>query len=660
VRLNFSTAKLSISTLIIMVFLLIIVSPTMAAQAPLAAPKVTAPTNGSALSREDIQVEWNTVSGAANYAYGLRDMTTNALLIDQTPTNETGFTISAEQLIEGHQYRIWVASEDSSGNVNAGYTYITINKAAPLAAPKVTAPTNGSTLSRDDDIQVEWNTVSNAANYAYGLRDMTTNALLIDKTPTNETGFTISAKQLIEGHQYRIWVASEDSSGTDYSGYTYITINKAAPLAAPKVTAPTNGSALSRDDIQVEWNTVSDAANYAYGLRDMTTNALLIDKTPTNETGFTISAEQLIEGHQYRIWVASEDSSGTDYSGYTYITINKAAPLAAPKVTAPTNGSTLSKEDIQVEWNTVPGAANYAYGLRDMTTNALLIDKTPTNETGFTISAEQLIEGHQYRIWVASEDSSGTDYSGYTYITINKAAPLAAPKVTAPTNGSTLSKEDIQVEWNTVPGAANYAYGLRDMTTNALLIDQTPTNETGFTISAAQLIEGHQYRIWVASEDSSGNVNAGYTYITISEAISVEQPLPEDIPSIPEQQVNEDNSSSLKVIINGNPVTFDVNPIVINNRTLVPLRKIFETLGAEVQWDAATQTITATNGLNNIKIGIGNSVAEKNGQAIELDIPPQIINNRTLVPLRFVSESFGANVNWDDSTKTINIDYMER
>ena len=465
-RLNFSTAKLSISTLIIMVFLLIIVSPTMAAQAPLAAPKVTAPTNGSALSREDIQVEWNTVSGAANYAYGLRDMTTNALLIDQTPTNETGFTISAEQLIEGHQYRIWVASEDSSGNVNAGYTYITINKAAPLAAPKVTAPTNGSTLSRDDDIQVEWNTVSNAANYAYGLRDMTTNALLIDKTPTNETGFTISAKQLIEGHQYRIWVASEDSSGTDYSGYTYITINKAAPLAAPKVTAPTNGSALSRDDIQVEWNTVSDAANYAYGLRDMTTNALLID--------------------------------------------------------------------------------------------------------------------------------------------------------------------------------------------------QTPTNETGFTISAAQLIEGHQYRIWVASEDSSGNVNAGYTYITISEAISVEQPLPEDIPSIPEQQVNEDNSSSLKVIINGNPVTFDVNPIVINNRTLVPLRKIFETLGAEVQWDAATQTITATNGLNNIKIGIGNSVAEKNGQAIELDIPPQIINNRTLVPLRFVSESFGANVNWDDSTKTINIDYMER
>lgn len=108
------------------------------------------------------------------------------------------------------------------------------------------------------------------------------------------------------------------------------------------------------------------------------------------------------------------------------------------------------------------------------------------------------------------------------------------------------------------------------------------------------------------------------------------------------------------VILDGKQLSFDVPPTIENGRTLVPLRAIFEALGAEVQWDGATQTVTATKGGTTIKLTVGGQ-AYKNGQPVTLDVPAKIINGRTLVPLRFVSEALGASVKWDGSTQTITI-----
>jgi len=108
------------------------------------------------------------------------------------------------------------------------------------------------------------------------------------------------------------------------------------------------------------------------------------------------------------------------------------------------------------------------------------------------------------------------------------------------------------------------------------------------------------------------------------------------------------------VFLDGKQLSFDVPPTLDNGRTLVPLRGIFEALGVEVQWDGATQTVTATKGNTTIKLTVGGQ-AYKNGQPITLDVPAKIINGRTLVPLRFVSEALGSQVNWDDKTQTITI-----
>lgn len=110
------------------------------------------------------------------------------------------------------------------------------------------------------------------------------------------------------------------------------------------------------------------------------------------------------------------------------------------------------------------------------------------------------------------------------------------------------------------------------------------------------------------------------------------------------------------VYINGRQLNFDVAPVIENDRVLVPLRAIFEALGAEVEWNANTQTVTAVRGPTTVVLTIGSLQPVVNGQIWPLDVPGKIMQDRTLAPLRFVGEAFGGQVGWDASTYTVNIE----
>jgi endonuclease YncB( thermonuclease family) len=114
-------------------------------------------------------------------------------------------------------------------------------------------------------------------------------------------------------------------------------------------------------------------------------------------------------------------------------------------------------------------------------------------------------------------------------------------------------------------------------------------------------------------------------------------------------------TSTATVYIDGQEIFFDVPPTIVNGRTLVPLRRIFEELGAEITWNGKTQTVTGIKSDTTIKLTIGQNSAYINGEPIPLDVPATIINDRTLVPLRFVSEAMGSTVGWEGLTRSITI-----
>jgi len=109
----------------------------------------------------------------------------------------------------------------------------------------------------------------------------------------------------------------------------------------------------------------------------------------------------------------------------------------------------------------------------------------------------------------------------------------------------------------------------------------------------------------------------------------------------------------VRVIVNGSSVAFDQPPIVTVGRVLIPLRGVFEQLGAFVQWNPANNTILATRAGTEVQLTIGSRIAFVNGSQVTLDVPAMVGAGRTLVPLRFVSEAMGAHVQWESVSRTV-------
>lgn len=119
----------------------------------------------------------------------------------------------------------------------------------------------------------------------------------------------------------------------------------------------------------------------------------------------------------------------------------------------------------------------------------------------------------------------------------------------------------------------------------------------------------------------------------------------------------------IKLQINNKSVTvnnaqqepLETAPYIKNDVTLVPIRFISESLDAKVDWNGETQQVTITNGSDKIVLTININEAYVNGSAKQLEVPPEVTNEKTMVPLRFVIESFNLTIRWNEIDKTITI-----
>ncbi len=115
-------------------------------------------------------------------------------------------------------------------------------------------------------------------------------------------------------------------------------------------------------------------------------------------------------------------------------------------------------------------------------------------------------------------------------------------------------------------------------------------------------------------------------------------------------------------LVDGDSVTLDVPPQIVSGRTMVPIRIISENLGAGVLWDGTEKKITInlinpSGNQTSVEMWVNKNTARVNGKEINLDAPPTVIDSRTLVPVRFITEAFGANVSWNQDDRTVTIVY---
>ncbi|WP_349304916.1 stalk domain-containing protein [Paenibacillus sp. Marseille-Q4541] len=115
----------------------------------------------------------------------------------------------------------------------------------------------------------------------------------------------------------------------------------------------------------------------------------------------------------------------------------------------------------------------------------------------------------------------------------------------------------------------------------------------------------------------------------------------------------------VQIVLDGYPLPFPVEPVVVSGTTMVPFRAISEALGIEVQWNQKLKKITATKqtdqGSKTVELTMGNKTAKVNGQNIALTLAPRTISSTTMIPLSFFSQQFGAQVGWNQASKTVSI-----
>ena len=114
-------------------------------------------------------------------------------------------------------------------------------------------------------------------------------------------------------------------------------------------------------------------------------------------------------------------------------------------------------------------------------------------------------------------------------------------------------------------------------------------------------------------------------------------------------------TDEIKVYVDNVQLSMDQSPEIINNRTMVPMRSVFDALGYEIYWNYTDKTVTATKGTSTIQLTIGSTSAYANGTEYTLDSPAVIENSRTLVPLRYIAESSDCFVEWNSDEKAVYI-----
>jgi hypothetical protein len=116
---------------------------------------------------------------------------------------------------------------------------------------------------------------------------------------------------------------------------------------------------------------------------------------------------------------------------------------------------------------------------------------------------------------------------------------------------------------------------------------------------------------------------------------------------------NKNGEKGIKAFVNGEQPNSDVAPLIKDGRTFLPFRAISNSLKADVAYDAEENSVTVTRNGIEVKLIIGSTTAYVNGQEITLDAPPTIVEGRTVVPVRLVAEAFGAIVLWESESQSI-------
>lgn len=352
--------------------------------------------------------------------------------------------------------------------------------------------------------------------------------------------------------------------------------------------------------------------------------------------------------------------SASEYAGKSPLSVNAAPPegpttmpldtILSTTYPANTQGVTLS----DVNFRSGPSTSTEKYGVLPAGTKITVLGKNKNNwyqvrtgqQTGWVfgdylqlVAADSDTQGNSASTGGTSSDSTASSGNRSDH---NNSTGQTLTSFPAGTRGVTTDTVNFRAE----PSLQADKYGVLQTGTPLLLLKKDSNNWYQVNVNnRTGWVYGDYVKILDASS-SQPTAGTGTSGSTGTSATGSHSQTP---------QASLPTSDPLTVYVNGKKQSYDPAPMLVNNRAIVPLRALFETLGAKVNWDDKTRTATASKGNVTISLQLDVAKATVNGKTVKLDAAPQVVQGRIMVPVRFVSETLGAQVVWDNATRSIKI-----
>lgn len=319
------------------------------------------------------------------------------------------------------------------------------------------------------------------------------------------------------------------------------------------------------------------------------------------------------EGTHTLTYYAVDRLGNRSESGAMTVAVDSIAPVVA--LTQPTDGQVLSSPSLTVQGTVDVGSTVQVNG-----------HNAPVDATGVFVYA-MTVQGSPATIVIDATDPAGNTAHRSVTVTLDTTPPSLT--LTQPLNFQKFQRFPIVVAGRTEAGAS--------VTVQGTPADVRTDGTFEYAITSAP--DG-ALTITVVARDAAGN------QVTRTVAVTVQST------KLIQMQVG-----TLEALVNGQVVALQTAPLIRNSTTLVPLRFVAETFGITPVWDGVFQIIDLPVGTTTVRLQIGQRFASVGGKKVTLDTAPVILNGVTMVPLRFIADTLGAETRWEAATKTIIIIY---
>lgn len=440
----------------------------------LAAPNITSPT----ASTYDLTptITWDALAGAASYEVEIYDTSTQQLVLSDTVSSGTSFTVPTN-LAAGVTYEVVVAGVTNEGAVgNPGSVEFDVMS---LATPSITS----QTATTDNTPTITWDTVAGAATYYLELYNVDTGQPVLTQGNISGTAFTVPTSLFYE-NEHRVYVRAVTAEGVNGNYGIQDFDVKLAPIS---ITSPLT---TIDNTPTITWNAVTGAASYYLELYNVTTGQPVLTQGGIAGTSFT-APSSLVHGNKYKVYVRGVTAQGDsgDYSFQTFDIL-----LLPPGITSPT---TTIDTTPTITWGALTNAATYYVEIYDLAAGQQVVAQGGITGTSFT--APNLSPVKNYSVYVRGVTADGV--SGYFSIQ-TFTVTLAAAVITSP--GATTSDTTPTIAWNAVAGASKYDLFLYDTVSGQEVFTQSNISSTSFTLLTA-LTTG-SYKVYVRGVTAAGGL----------------------------------------------------------------------------------------------------------------------------------------------------------